>query len=101
MKLVGASNSYVRGPFVMSGIMYGIFSGILTLIILFTFSYYSDLAIMKIAGVENSADLGLIINIFSQYFISNFGEIFAIVMTSGIVLGAISSYMAVRRYLKV
>jgi hypothetical protein len=56
---------------------------------------------MKIAGVENSADLGLIINIFSQYFISNFGEIFAIVMTSGIVLGAISSYMAVRRYLKV
>ena len=101
MKLVGASNSYVRGPFVMSGILYGIFSGFLTLVILFLFSYYSDLAILKIAGVHSSTDLGLIINIFSQYFLSNFGEIFIIIMSSGIILSAISSYLAVRRYLKV
>ncbi len=101
MKLVGASNSYVRGPFVMSGIMYGIFSGLLTLVILFLFSYYSDLAILKIAGVQSSTDLGLIMNIFSQYFLSNFGEIFIIIMSSGIILSAISSYLAVRRYLKV
>ena len=34
MKLVGASNLYIRGPFVISGIMYGVFSGVLTLILL-------------------------------------------------------------------
>jgi len=101
MKLVGASNAYVRGPFVMAGIMYGVFSGVLTLLILFAFSYYSDVAIMKIAGVEGSNDLGLIMNIFSSYFLSNFGQIFFIIMGSGIVLGAISSYLAVRRYLNV
>ncbi len=101
MKLVGASNAYVRGPFVMSGIMYGIFSGILTLIILFVFSRYSDMAIVKIAGIEGSKDLGIIMNIFSGYFLSNFGQIFIVIMGSGIVLGAISSYLSVRRYLKV
>ncbi len=101
MKLVGASNSYIRGPFVTSGIMYGIFSALLTLIILALFAYYTDAAVLKFAGVQGTADFGLIINVFSTYFRSNFGQIFAIIMGSGIVLGAISSYLAVRRYLNV
>ncbi|HEY4494721.1 MAG TPA: permease-like cell division protein FtsX [Candidatus Paceibacterota bacterium] len=101
MKLVGASNAYIRGPFVTSGIMYGIISAILTLIILAVFSFYSDSLIIRFAGVANAEDFGLIINIFSKYFIANFGQIFAIILGSGIVLGAISSYLAVRRYLKV
>jgi cell division transport system permease protein len=101
MKLVGASNSYIRGPFVVSGIMYGIFSGLLTLIILGVFAYYTDAAIIKFAGVQGTTDFGLIINVFSTYFRANFGQIFAIIMGSGIVLGAISSYLAVRRYLNV
>lgn len=101
MKLVGASNAYIRGPFVTSGIMYGIFSGLLTLIILAVFAYYTDAAVVKFAGVQGTADFGLIINVFSTYFRDNFGEIFAIIIGSGIVLGAISSYLAVRRYLNV
>ncbi len=101
MKLVGASNSYIRGPFVMSGIMYGILSGIFTLIVLAFFAHYSDIAIVKFAGVQDTQDFGLIINVFSKYFLANFGQIFAIIMASGIALGAISSYLAVRRYLNV
>jgi cell division transport system permease protein len=101
MKLVGASNSYIRGPFVTSGIMYGIFSGLLTLIILAVFAYYTDAAVVKFAGVQGTSDFGLIINVFSTYFRANFGQIFGIIMGSGIVLGAISSYLAVRRYLNV
>lgn len=101
MKLVGASNSYIRGPFVMSGIMYGIVSGIFTLIVLAFFAHYSDAAIVKFAGVQDAQDFGLIINVFSKYFLENFGQIFAIIMGSGIALGAISSYLAVRRYLNV
>ncbi len=101
MKLVGASNSYIRGPFVMSGIMYGVVSGILTLIVLAIFAYYTDAAIIKFAGVQGTSDFGLIINVFSKYFLENFGQIFAIIMGSGMVLGAISSYLAVRRYLNV
>lgn len=101
MKLVGASNAYVRGPFVTSAIMYGIVSAILTLIILAVFAYYTDAAIIKFAGVQGTQDFGLIINVFSTYFRENFGQIFAIIMGSGVVLGAISSYLAVRRYLNV
>lgn len=101
MKLVGASNQYIRGPFVVSGIMYGLFAGVLTLAVMALFAYYSDEAITKFAGIQGAQDFGLIINIFSGYFISNFGQIFAIIMGSAIVLGALSSYLAVRRYLNV
>lgn len=101
MKLVGASNPYIRGPFVISGIMYGIVSGILTLVVLALFAYYTDAAVIKFAGVEDVKDFGLIINVFSKYFMANFGQIFAVIMGSGIVLGALSSYLAVRRYLNV
>ncbi len=101
MKLVGASNLYIRGPFVISGIMYGVFSGVLTLIALGIFAYYSDVVIMKFAGVQGAQDFSLLVNVFSSYFITNFGQIFAIIMGSGIVLGGISSYLAVKRYLRV
>ncbi len=101
MKLVGASNLYIRGPFVVSGIMYGVFSGILTLIVLGGFAYYSDTLIMRFAGVRGAQDFSLLINVFSSYFIQNFGQIFAIIMGSGIVLGGISSYLSVKRYLRI
>lgn len=101
MKLVGASNSYIRGPFVMSGIMYGIISGLLTLGVLALVSHYSDAAIVKFAGVQGVKDFGMIVNVFSSYFLNNFGQIFSIIMGSGIVMGALSSYLAVRRYLNV
>lgn len=101
MKLVGASNIYIRGPFVVSGIMYGIFSGLLSLLVLGIFAYYSDVIILKFAGIQGAKDFGLLVNVFSTYFIQNFGQIFAIIIGSGIVLGGISSYLAVRRYLKV
>lgn len=101
MKLVGASNIYIRGPFVVSGIMYGIFSGLLTLVILASFAFYSDAMLMKFAGVQGVNDFNIFASVFSSYFIQNFGQIFAIILGSGIVLGALSSYMAVRRYLRV
>jgi cell division transport system permease protein len=101
MRLVGASNTYVRGPFVVSGIMCGIISGLLTLLILAGLVFWSGALIAHIAGATVASDLSSVVSIFSAYFISNFGEIFTIIMSAGIILGAISSYLAVRRYLKV
>lgn len=101
MKLVGASNMHIRGPFVVSGIMYGVVSGVLTLVILALGSYYSDAAMIRLVGIEGAQDFSLIINVFSTYFLQNFGQIFSIIMGSGVVLGAISGYLAVRRYLNV
>ncbi len=101
MKLVGASNIYVRGPLVVSGIMYGITAGIITLILMAAFAYWSDALILKVAGVQVASDFELVVNILSHYFVQNFGQIFILIMGSGIILGAVSSYIAVRRYLKV
>lgn len=101
MKLVGASNIYVRGPLVVSGIMYGIVSAVITLVIIAAFAYWSDTLLLKIAGVQIAADFQTIVNVSSQYFGQNFGEIFIIIMGAGIVLGGVSSYIAARRYLRV
>lgn len=101
MKLVGASNLYIRGPFVISGIMYGVFSGAFTLVLMGALAYYSDSIIIKFAGIQGAQDFSLLMNVFSSYFLSNFAQIFIIIMGSGIVLGAVSSYLAVKRYLRV
>ncbi len=101
MKLVGASNTYVRGPFVISGIMYGIVSGIITLILMAIFAYWSDAVVLKLAGVDVASNFSLIVNVLSSYFIQNFGQILILIMGSGIVLGGLSSYIAARRYLRV
>ena len=101
MKLVGASNLYIRGPFVVSGIMYGLFSGILTLIVLTAFALYSDALIVKFSGVQTINEVSYFQNVFSIYLKQNFGQVFLIIMGSGIVLGAVASYMSVRRYLRV
>ncbi|MFA6295604.1 MAG: permease-like cell division protein FtsX [Candidatus Paceibacterota bacterium] len=101
MKLVGASNIYVRGPLVISGIMYGVFGGIITLVFMAAFAYWSDAVILRFAGVAIASDFQLVVNVLSQYFVSNFGQIFSIIMGAGVILGGLSSYVAARRYLKV
>ena len=101
MGLVGASRTYIRGPFVVSGIMCGIISGLLTLLLLAGTVFWSGDIIAHFAGAQVASDLSSVITIFSVYFTANFGEIFTIIMAAGIILGAASSYLAVKRYLKV
>ncbi len=90
MKLVGASNKYIRGPFVVVGAMYGIIAGIFTLSVFYPLTRWLGTA---------TADFFNGINVF-HYYIANFSQIFCVIMGSGIFLGVISSYLAVRRYLK-
>jgi cell division transport system permease protein len=101
MKLVGASNIYVRGPFVVAGIMYGIASAIITLILMASFAYWSEAALIRLTGVQFAADFDLVVTVLSRYFIQNFAQIFIIIVGAGTILGGFSSYLAARRYLKV
>lgn len=101
MKLVGASNTFVRGPLVIAGIMYGLFSGVIALILLAAFAYWSDSLIIRLAGVDVAQNFSFAINVFSSYFTMHFGEIFATIVGAGIILGGVSSYIAARRYLHV
>ncbi len=101
MKLVGASNTYVRGPFVVSGIMYGVASGIITLILMAVVAYWGDTILLKVAGINVAYSFDIIVSVLSSFFSKYFGQIFTLIIGFGIVLGGVSSYIAARRYLKV
>jgi cell division transport system permease protein len=88
MRLVGASKMHVRGPFMIEGAIYGIIG---TLITLFVF-----LPVTIWLGNNMTTFLG--INMY-EYYISNFLQIFVILLLSGVGLGIISSFLAVRKYL--
>ncbi len=90
MRLVGASNMYIRGPFVLQGIMYGLVSGIVTLLVLYP--------IVLWLGPHTTTFFSF--NIF-EYFVTNFGYFFLVLVGSGIVLGTVSSTLAIARYLRV
>jgi cell division transport system permease protein len=90
MRLVGASNKYIRGPFVVSGIFYGLAAAALSLLAVIIGAYWSS-------GYTEQLFSG--INLF-DYFLANAGMIILLILGSGVILGAVSSYLAVRRYLR-
>lgn len=90
MRLVGASNTFIRGPFMLQGIMYGMVSGVIALLILYPILLWLG------PGTETFFQF----NLFS-YFVSHFVYMFSVVVGCGILLGLISSTLAVSRYLRV
>lgn len=89
MRLVGASNMFIRGPFMLQGIMYGFISGVLALLLFYPLLVW--------VGPRTAAFFEL--NLF-DYYIVHFGEIFGVLVGIGIVLGLVSSTLAVARYLR-
>jgi cell division transport system permease protein len=89
MRLVGASNMFIRGPFMLQGVMYGFLAGIISLI-----AFYP---IMVWLGPRTEAffELNLL-----TYYLDNFGYIFLVVVGIGVVLGLVSSTLAIARHLK-
>ena len=91
MRLVGASNMYIRGPFVAVGLMYGLVAAIITLVFLYPITF-------ALGSLTEKMGTGL--NLF-DYYLSNILQISLIVIVAGLILGAISSFLAVKKYLKV
>lgn len=90
MNLVGASHWFVRGPFMIAGVLYGVISGALVLIILYPLTLWLGPGSERFFGTFNVLD----------YYTGSFPALFLIIMGSGIALGALSSFLAVRRYLR-
>ncbi len=91
MRLVGASTGYIRGPFMVVGIIYGLVAGLLTLILFLPATHYAG---SITANFFSGFDL-------FSYYLRHFFEMAIIIMVSGILIGALSSALAVRKYLKV
>jgi cell division transport system permease protein len=90
MRLVGASNMYIRGPFILQGIMYGLVSGVFALLVMYPVVLYLGPATESFFSF----------NIFN-YFVQNFAYLFGVLVGSGIGIGIISSILAIARYLRV
>jgi cell division transport system permease protein len=91
MRFVGASNWFIRGPFIVEGILYGICASVMTIVLIFPILYFVS---PKITGFLPEVDL-------MYFYQSNFWEFLFLLLGIGIVLGGVSSLIAIRRYLKV
>lgn len=89
MRLVGAGNRYIRGPFIVSGVLVGIAASLLTIVLFIPVSIWLGNQMTDFFGI----------NLFS-YYKSNFFQLFFIILFSGVILGGISSVFAIHRYLR-
>ncbi len=91
MRLMGASNMFIRGPFIVAGVIAGLAAALIVLFLFYPIAWY--------AGSALSSWLGGF-NLFT-YYIEQFARFFLIIVGSGILLGGLASYFAVRRYLRI
>ncbi len=90
MRLVGASNLYVRMPYIFEGILYGLCAGIVALALVALAAY----------GLADYTQGAFPQGNLYRVFISYAPTISVSTVCLGIFLGVISSFIAIRRYLK-
>ena len=94
MKYVGATNSFIRGPFIVEGIIIGVISAIITLVIL-GLAYNAVMGKIGDSILIQEMGFGLL----------SFSEMFYLVLTVylvlGVGIGVLGSSISMRKYLKV
>lgn len=94
MRLLGANTWYIRGPFVVETIMYGIISGLISILLIKSLFIASS-------GPLEASSLGLLDITYAQrYFNDHFWILLFAQIGIGVIIGAGSSIIATRRYLK-
>ncbi|MDP2820612.1 MAG: permease-like cell division protein FtsX [bacterium] len=91
MRLVGASDWFIRGPFLIQGVLVGLISAFATFIFFAIAIFLID---SKIADILGGFSL-------FGFFASKWPIIFLINLLVGVGLGVISTLIAIRRYLKI
>lgn len=90
-RLVGASNWFIRGPYVIQGALSGVVATVFCLIVFAILCFFASPQLLVIYPTFN----------LFQYFLNNIFLIFGIQLLTGVGLGVISSIIAIRRYLRV
>lgn len=92
MRLVGASNWYIRGPFITEGVFYGIIATLVAMLVVY---------LMVLAfGPRLTESLGDVDFNAASYLQSQVWLLLAAQLLIGIVVGVVSSMIAIRRHLK-
>ncbi len=90
MRLVGASNGFIRGPFLMEGALHALIGSVLAVIVL------QLLRMFAIPQLQNAIKF-LDFNVSGTTYLF----IYVVLIVAGLVIGLIGSAIAMRRYLKV
>lgn len=94
MKYVGATNGFIRWPFMVEGIIIGVVSAVITVVILgFTYNFVAD----KITSGDTMEAIGLGLLSFSDVITL----LFTVYIIMGIGIGAIGSAISMKKYLEV
>ncbi len=91
MRLVGASDAYIRGPFLVVGVITGVVAAVIALLLFIPAAWYT--------GMQTASWLGGFS--VSGYYATHALFIASVLIGSGIVLGAVGSMLAIRKYLRV
>lgn len=91
MRLVGAPNRFISGPYVIEGIIYGILGAIISIVIFWPAVYWGAPYLKYF--IE---DLNL-----RAYFVNHLWSLIGYQLVFGIALGVISSNFAIQKYLKI
>lgn len=90
MKLVGATNWFIRGPFIFEACLYGVIASVVALLIGYTILTVGGPAVTKYLDINQTVT-----------FFKNYPVLIAIIELSlGIFIGAVSSLLAMTKYLK-
>ena len=85
MQLVGATQGFIRKPFVRQGMVHGLYGAFIALVLLSAVIYYAQQKAPEI---------------FSLNDVELFASLFALVVALGILISWVSTALAVRRYLR-
>jgi cell division transport system permease protein len=90
MKLVGASDWYTRGPFLVEGFLHGLFASVITTLMFFPITLWIGPRAETFFGGPD---------LFS-YYTTHIVQLFLVLFFVGITIGILSSLFAIRRYLR-
>ncbi|HSX30766.1 MAG TPA: permease-like cell division protein FtsX [Candidatus Saccharimonadales bacterium] len=94
MRLLGASTSFIRGPFVVESIIYGVLSAVVSILLI-------NAVFITASSSLQATSFGLLDISYSQsFFEAHYWLLLIIQLALGILIGAASSIIATRRYLK-
>lgn len=94
MRLLGATTWYIRGPFVVESVIYGVCAALISV-------GFMDLVFVLSSSALQATSLGLLdIAYADTYFHDHLWLLLTGQLLVGIVIGAVSSVIATRRYLK-
>lgn len=91
MRLVGAANWFIRGPFVVEGILYGVVSAAVTVLV-----FYPIVILITPYTDKLFPGSDLLI-----YFQNNLLKLWIILAAFGMAIGVVGGIIATRRYLKI